>query len=232
MPVVVVIVGLALALAITLGSWWIWPRYLLSFYRRYRGDPYWSYSRPWARRVVLWPFVLLAGLTLGGVFALSLQSSRPISWLLSIILIGITINVLAGLAWLDCKLRVLPNEWLLVVGGIGVLYHGIFGQFNILLQTLVVGLGVGCVKIMAGLLQGCGVRNYQPAFGAGDVKMILSLLCWFWLAELLVVLTVASGSALVYVLLYRCRSQWLRVVPFGPFLSLGAYAMWLIRAAV
>ncbi|MDO5666900.1 MAG: prepilin peptidase [Alcaligenaceae bacterium] len=193
------------------------PRYLLSIYRRYRGDPYWSEVRPYRKRYsansVVLLFVLL-GLQL--IYYDGLQWFYL--WFMACLL---------SLSWLDLKLRILPDELLLALAVGGLLYTYFVMDGHILLRLATVLLWAVCAKIV--LLLAVTLRDNQAdwGFGAGDVKLILALLCWFDTQLMLHLLAIACCMALWSILAVRL---WLKKsvssVAFGPYLSFAAYIIW------
>lgn len=193
------------------------PRYLLSIYQRYRGDPYWVEVRPYKKRYSYRWVVLLFLLT-------SLQLSELKTPQLVYLLF---IAFLLTLSWFDLKLRILPNELLFGFALSGLIYSYFVINSNIYLHLATVVFCFACAKIVE--IFAAVLRNNQInwGLGAGDVKFIIALLCWFDGLSTLRILAFACCMALVVVIVSRIfLTQWIKSVAFGPYLSFAAYIIW------
>lgn len=193
------------------------PRYLLSIYRRYRGDRYWTVVRPYRKRYSAnWVVVLfvIAGLHFAYVGGLAIHYLLFMACLLS-------------LSWLDLKLRILPDELLLVFALIGLWHDYFVMDGSILLRIATVLLWVACAKIVELFVMLLGAERDRWGLGAGDVKLILALLCWFDGGLVLYLLLIACGLACLVILGTRLLlQQVVEAVAFGPYLSFAAYIIW------
>lgn len=193
------------------------PNYLLSIYRRYRGDGYWREVRPYKKR---YPSVLVVLLFLALGLELTRLDLEAVFYLLFI-------AILLSLSWLDLKLRILPDELLLVlaVGGLSYYYFVLDGI--IWIQLVIVMLWASCAKILQVVLQRLANGRFQQGFGAGDTKFVLSLLCWFDGQLMLYLLLIACSLAVVFLMGSRFfLKKTVSSVAFGPFLSVAAYIIW------
>lgn len=193
------------------------PRYLLSIYRRYRGDSYWLVVQPYKKHYPsYWVAVLLviaslelSELTLGQLFYL------------------VFISFLFSLSWLDLKLRVLPDELVLTLAISGLIYQYFVVNGNPLLLFAIGVTGLACAKIFERFMATVSDSPTASGIGAGDIKLILALACWFEVVALLYLLVIACSVALLVVLL---RSIFLKEattsVAFAPYLSFASYIMW------
>ena len=193
------------------------PRYLLSIYRRYRGDSYWLEVQPYKKHYPSYWVVVLFVIA-------SLELSEPnLGQLFYLVLI----SFLLSLSWLDLKLRVLPNELVLTLAISGLMYQYFVINGNPLLPIAIGVTGLAYAKIFERFMVRVGDSPSVSGIGAGDIKLILALACWFDIVALLYLLVIACSVALLVVLL---RSIFLKEattsVAFAPYLSFATYIMW------
>lgn len=193
------------------------PSYLLSIYRRYRGDYYWREVRPYKKRYPSGLVVLL-------FLALGLELTRLD---LNAVFYLLFIAILLSLSWLDLKLRILPDELLLILAVSGLSYHYFVLDSLVLIQLVIVMLWATCAKILQVLMQRLVNSRFQQGFGAGDTKFILALLCWFDVQLMLYLLLIACSLAVVFLVgRHFFLKKTVSSVAFGPFLSVAAYIIW------
>ncbi|WP_432786179.1 hypothetical protein AAEX37_00290 [Oligella sp. MSHR50489EDL] len=193
------------------------PRYLLSLYRCYRGDPYWQEVRPYKQRyAAAWAPLLFLMCTAP---LLGVKQAHLFYLLFSAFLIS--------LAWLDLKLRILPDLLLLLFALLGLAYSYFVIDSIILLRLAIVVLWVGCAKIvqvLSGKLVNC---PSSTGLGSGDIKFIAALACWFDMPQWLFLVALACAIALIVIvlkaLLFKRRAG---AIAFGPYLSLAAWLLW------
>jgi leader peptidase (prepilin peptidase) / N-methyltransferase len=74
-----------------------------------------------------------------------------------------------------------------------------------------------------------GINYFYPnGLGGGDIKLAAALIIWFGFTKVVYVLLIAFGvGALVYGILFLLNKVTRKsMVPFGPFLALGAFIIW------
>ena len=197
--------------------YWLLPHYVLSCYRRYRGDPYWQVVRPYKKRyAVYWvPLLFLAS-----TVPLLSATQWPFFYLFFS-------AILLSLAWLDLKLRILPDVILLLFALLGLTYSYVVADGIILRRLLMVLLCVGCAKIVQIVSSSFAKRRCGSSLGAGDIKFMAALACWFEMMVCLYLVALACVIALVAIffqtLLFKRRVE---TIAFGPYLSLAAYFVW------
>lgn len=199
------------------------PKYLLSIYRRYRGDVYWKEVQPYKHHYpvawVVWLFFLAS-------LGITELTAQHVFYLLFI-------AFLLSLSWLDLKLRILADELVLALAVSGLLYHYFVLDGSILLRLAIVILWGTCAKIFQVSAAVLKLRRLEHCFGAGDTKLLLALLCWFDTLTVLHILTVACCLALAVVGFCSVFfKKTIRSVAFGPFLSFAAYFMWWFEKVV
>lgn len=193
------------------------PRYLLSVYRRYRGDPYWIEIRPYKNHYSSnWVVLLFL------IAALQLSEFEP-QQLFYLLFIAFLLT----LSWLDLKLRILPDQLLFGFAFLGIVYAYFVIDSSVLLRLAMVLLWIGCakiVKVFAGML---GEAPWSCGLGAGDIKFILTLFCWFDGLLVLYLVAIACFIAL-FAILATCvlLQKTLTNIAFGPYLSVAAYIVW------
>lgn len=76
----------------------------------------------------------------------------------------------------------------------------------------------------------------REGIGMGDAKLLAGAGAWLGLPALPIVTLVASSIALVWILLTRSfrsgRDELSDVFPFGPFLSIGFFAVWVFQKSL
>ncbi len=193
------------------------PSYLLSIYRRYRGDCYWREIRPYKKR---YPSVLVVLLFLALGLELTRLDTEAVFYLL-------LLAIVLSLSWFDLKLRILPDGLLLVLAVCGLSYHYFVLNSYFWIQLVMVVLWATCAKIFRVVTQRLANGRLQQGFGAGDTKFILALLCWFDGQLMLYLLLIACSLAVVFLVSSRVfLKKTVSSVAFGPFLSVAAYIIW------
>lgn len=79
----------------------------------------------------------------------------------------------------------------------------------------------------------CHLRH-RDGLGLGDAKLFAAVGSWLSWENLPIVIFIAGATGLGFALLTRRPSQELATqrIPFGPFLALGFWAIWLVKASV
>jgi prepilin signal peptidase PulO-like enzyme (type II secretory pathway) len=72
------------------------------------------------------------------------------------------------------------------------------------------------------------IRVFPTGLGGGDLKMLAGLTVWMGLLKALWVLVFAcvTASLFFFILLMSNRVRWKWMIPFGPFLAIGALIFW------
>ncbi len=165
----------------------------------------------------------LATALLLAVAALVAPHERPLVVALPLALV-VTVLVL-----LDARYLWLPDVVTLPLLGLGVLAASARGTtLDALLAALLGGLAMLAIQVAFRRLRGV------EGLGLGDVKLVAAFGAWVGLQALPLVVAVASVSALAVVgglaLARRRMPSASEPIPFGAFLSVGFYLVWLALA--
>ncbi|MEM1087818.1 MAG: prepilin peptidase [Pseudomonadota bacterium] len=161
-------------------------------------------------------FVLLLGFFVVAIIAGGGDWASQWAWMS----VGLAL-ILVVLAAFDMKAHILPDALTLPLLLAGLVLHGLWP-----IDLLWSGVGAVCgYGLIAGLRWIWMQRRGIEAIGLGDAKMLAAGGAWVGAAGLPIVLLVASGSALIVVLLsdgyFRDKA-----LPFGVFLAVGIWASW------
>ncbi len=131
--------------------------------------------------------------------------------------------LLITLAFIDLQHMILPDE--LTLGGAALFFAYSFFHPEIATMDAVLS-GIGAALFFAGLFYFYLKVRRIEGLGFGDVKMVLLLGLFLGLHRLAVAVMLASLSGVLVGLYFiLCKKKDLKLaLPFGPFLSLGAYA--------
>lgn len=116
---------------------------------------------------------------------------------------------LIGLSLKDLKEKIIPDGYVLMVGGLGLWGHG--GTYMI--TGLVLG-GLGAALALIHLK----LKGY-PGLGWGDVKLMAASGFWIPLSSVPLFLIITGGSGMITALIWRVRNQQ-PPFPLGPSLAL------------
>ena len=135
--------------------------------------------------------------------------------------------VLLGLAAADARETILPDALTLplIPAGLGVTWWLAAAQIGWSFAGIAAGLG-----LVGGLRALYAWRGQSEPLGLGDAKFLAAIGAWLHLDGLISALLWAALSGLVFALLsgrLKRRADLKRALPFGPFLSLGAWLTWL-----
>lgn len=139
-------------------------------------------------------------------------------------LLGWTLLVLAVIDW---RTMTLPDVLTLPLAVAGLLAIGLYDQSSLLEHAAAAGAGFlvfACVAYLYKRVRG------KHGLGLGDAKLFAAGGAWLGLAGLWSVLLIGTFSALVWagLLAWRCgRLDTMSRLPFGPFLCLGIWLVWL-----
>lgn len=146
---------------------------------------------------------------------------------------GVLLAALVAISWYDFDHFRIPN-WLslsLLVAGLAVTWF--WFPDNLILAVSGACAGYGIVWALAVFWQ--RVRK-REGIGMGDAKLLGAAGAWLGLLGLPFVTLVASGAALAAILLkavvLRAKISGEQRIPFGPFIALGFWCVWLGRGAI
>ena len=126
---------------------------------------------------------------------------------------GIFLLFLLAISIVDIRRQIIYDEWLVVMGALGLAMSALH-------------FGTGAVNALwggaAGFLLFYIIRKVsRGGMGGGDVKLALVLGLWLGVENLLVSLYIAFlAGAAVGIVIYFIRGT--RIIPFAPFMALGA----------
>lgn len=135
---------------------------------------------------------------------------------------------LIALSWYDFRDFRLP-DWLtlpLIIAGLA--FQTTSGSA---LWLAAMGAAIGYVLIWGLRLVWLKARKVH-AIGLGDAKLLAGAGAWLGPLGLPYLLIVASGTALVYAAFRPGPGGEKTVVPFGPFLALGFWSVWVFSTAL
>jgi len=136
-------------------------------------------------------------------------------------------GILLALAIVDFQKMILPNRLNLSLAAAGLGRSIIIGQPGVIDAFAGAFLGVACLMLVAALFR--RVRGVD-GLGLGDVKFIAAAGMWTGWQGIPAMLFVASISALAFFAVRAARQGAFdrsAPLPFGPFLGLGAFCVWL-----
>lgn len=131
---------------------------------------------------------------------------------------------------IDFDRRILPNPLTVGLIGVGLAVGAIFHSTE--LDDRIIGAVAGYTSLVLVEVTYRALRK-RDGLGRGDAKLFAAGGAWLGWASLPAVMLVASMAALVVVIawaLIRRRLDARSPVAFGPFISLGIWAMWLLRS--
>ena len=141
------------------------------------------------------------------------------------ICIGLIISCLVVLMLIDYLCFELPDKIVLIVGILALIYKCITKQFFSLNGLLQVVLGFFAAS---GVLYLIGILS-NGNMGGGDIK--LAAACGIWLGPIYVLIGMFVGTlvaSLWYIVLLILRKKDLKsMIPFGPFLIIGFFIMYV-----
>lgn len=146
-----------------------------------------------------------------------------------VLFLAVLAALLAAISWIDLRRMVIPDPLNLALGAAGLAFVLVFRPAEIGWQV------AGSILIAGSLF---AVREAflwlrgMHALGLGDVKFAAAAGLWIspWLLPQFIL--IASVSALGYVVVVSVASGTLRIrrrLPFGPFLALSTFTLFLIE---
>jgi leader peptidase (prepilin peptidase)/N-methyltransferase len=134
---------------------------------------------------------------------------------------------LAALSAIDLARYQLPDSITLSLTGLGVIVSWRIGTMPLVWSAVSAAAGFLLLALVGRLYFYFRGRS---GLGLGDAKLLAASGAWLGLESLPTVLLWATGSALVCVLVAAFRNPSLSSatrIPFGPFLCLGTWMVWL-----
>jgi leader peptidase (prepilin peptidase) / N-methyltransferase len=134
---------------------------------------------------------------------------------------------LLALAWIDLRQWVLPDALTLPLIVIGLAAAALFDPETLLDRAL--GAFVGYLALL-GLARMYRFLRRRDGLGEGDAKLLSAVGAWLGLAALPQVILAAALGGLVTAGVLRLGGVRLRAssaLPFGPFLALPAWVVWM-----
>lgn len=137
-------------------------------------------------------------------------------------------------ALVDLRRRIIPNALNGALLGLVAVQNlarldptGTAGSVGLALAEAALAYG-----LFAGLRAGYGRLRGRIGLGLGDVKLVAAAMPWIGLAQLPLMILIASTSALLAVAALRLSGRRIGAdtrLPFGPFLVLGLHGAQLLR---
>lgn len=172
-------------------------------------------------RSISWQYPLVEAATAVLFLASSLSFSEKYFLILgSFVFVGFLVLLVVS----DIKWRLLPNIFNNLFILAGVLFRG----GNVFLTAPNSFFKAVSGFIIIGSLVFAIFRFFPQGLGGGDIKMIAGLSIWLGVSKAMCVLLFAFGIGSIVVLpfLLRKKITLKSMIPFGPFLALGAMAVW------
>jgi leader peptidase (prepilin peptidase)/N-methyltransferase len=134
---------------------------------------------------------------------------------------------LLALAWIDARCWLLPDALTLPLVLVGLVAAAAFASDALFARVLGAALGYSVLQAVAWLYKRLRGRD---GLGGGDAKLLAAAGAWVGASALPSVVFVAAAAALAAALLLRLRGIRLAAhsaLPFGPFLALALWLVWL-----
>lgn len=134
---------------------------------------------------------------------------------------------LLALAWIDARYWLLPDALTLPLVLAGLLAAAAFAPDALFARALGAALGFAVLRALAWIYKRARGRE---GLGGGDAKLLAAAGAWVGAAALPSVVLIAALAALAAALVLRLRGARLAAgsaVPFGPFLALATWLVWL-----
>ena len=134
---------------------------------------------------------------------------------------------LLALGWIDLRRWLLPDALTLPLIVVGLAAAALFDPDGLLDRTL--GTAVGYL-IFRAIATGYRAMRHREGLGGGDAKLLSAAGAWVGLTGLPLVILASALAALVAAGALRLGGVRLRAqsaLPFGPFIALALWAVWL-----
>lgn len=136
-------------------------------------------------------------------------------------------SMLVALSTIDADSYILPDRLTLPLTAVGILAHIQIGGGH-MLQSL--GAATVAFGLMAGISCAYAAVRGRPGLGLGDAKLMAAAGAWLGLSSLPTVVALASVAALGTVTVAALRQGRVALgarLPFGPFIALAIWLVWL-----
>jgi leader peptidase (prepilin peptidase)/N-methyltransferase len=137
--------------------------------------------------------------------------------------------LLLAVAIIDARTLRIP-DWLNAL----IIVSGLIATWTLGRDLIAAAIGVAAGYAALWLVNWLYRRaRRRDGIGLGDAKLLAGAGAWLGWAGLPFVVLAASAAGLAYVGIDRVRGRPFeagRILPFGPFLCLGIYFVWLVRA--
>jgi leader peptidase (prepilin peptidase)/N-methyltransferase len=167
-------------------------------------------------------------LLLAGTGVLAVVSWLTLPWQLAAAATGLGAMMIAG-ADIDARTFLLPDAVTLGTAAGGVAAAGLLDPFDPLLAVGIAVLRAAATSLALGLFRwGYGRLSGREGIGLGDVKLAAAIGAWLPVDAIPQCFAIATGGALVAVLLAHLRGRTLgrtSRIPFGAFLC---PALWIV----
>ena len=140
------------------------------------------------------------------------------------------IGLLAALAVFDVRRMILPNYLNLTLAGTGLAQSSVLGRPTLFDAAVGALAGAAVLAVIGSLFR--HLRGID-GLGLGDRKFVAAAGLWIGWQELAPMLLYASVGALAFVAFSAARTRTFDPatrLPFGPFLGLGTFVVWLTTA--
>ncbi|MFZ5791053.1 MAG: prepilin peptidase [Pseudomonadota bacterium] len=134
---------------------------------------------------------------------------------------------LLALAWIDWRTHLLPDILTLSLGAAGFLITWLAEPTFLVDHLIGATAGLG---ILTALIHVYRLARHRDGLGGGDAKLLGAIGAWVGWQGLPTVMVYAALSGLAWVLIGALRGRSLRLdtrLPFGPWLCLGGWLVWL-----
>jgi leader peptidase (prepilin peptidase)/N-methyltransferase len=140
--------------------------------------------------------------------------------------------IVLAMAMTDARKMILPNKLNLLLAVVGIAQSCLIGRPGFVDAVLGACVAIVILGSIAAVFR--NLRGTE-GLGFGDLKFAAASGLWIGWQEIAPMLLIASASAIAFVIFRSVRAQrferTLRV-PFGPFLGIGTFIIWLTTVAV
>lgn len=168
------------------------------------------------------------GILLGGSAAVGIMSAASLPWPAAVASSVLGTLMIAG-AEIDARTFLLPDVvtgGTLLTGALAALILNPHDPLSALATAALRALGTASVLL---LMRWCYARlRNRQGLGLGDVKLAAGIGAWLPLDAIPLCFALASTSALILVLLARCRGKTVHATTRIPFGALLCPALWVI----
>lgn len=148
----------------------------------------------------------------------------PVDNMLVLVFGGILLIFLSVLAYIDLKTFRLPDVLTFPLMGLGIAQvYFLYGKVMPFLIGAIAGYSIFlAIEILFKKIKG------KDGLGRGDAKLLAAGGAWCGWPALPTIILIASLSGLLAIVFAKARAKsFSDKIPFGPFLALGIFAVWL-----